>query len=45
MNESILIGGSNAGQVFLNPRYANRHGLLAGACSDRCSNSTKRTRI
>lgn len=31
----ILIGkglvGENAGQVFLNPRYANRHGLIAGA--------------
>ncbi|TGD75168.1 DUF853 family protein [Mangrovimicrobium sediminis] len=28
---SILIGGSDAGQVFLDPRYANRHGLVAGA--------------
>ncbi|KAA1188187.1 DUF853 family protein [Pseudohalioglobus sediminis] len=27
----ILIGGSDAGQVFLDPRYANRHGLIAGA--------------
>jgi len=27
----ILIGGSDAGQVFLDPRYANRHGLVAGA--------------
>ncbi|MFK8041327.1 helicase HerA-like domain-containing protein [Congregibacter sp.] len=27
----ILIGGSDAGQVFLNPKYANRHGLIAGA--------------
>ncbi|WP_439100517.1 helicase HerA-like domain-containing protein [Congregibacter sp.] len=27
----ILIGGSDAGQIFLNPRYANRHGLIAGA--------------
>jgi DNA helicase HerA-like ATPase len=31
MNEGILIGGSDAGQIFLNPRYANRHGLVAGA--------------
>ena len=31
MNDSILIGGSDAGQIFLNPRYANRHGLVAGA--------------
>jgi len=31
MNESILIGGCDSGQVFLNPRYANRHGLVAGA--------------
>ena len=31
MTEGILIGGSDAGQVFLNPRYANRHGLVAGA--------------
>ncbi|MFV8817461.1 helicase HerA-like domain-containing protein [Haliea sp. E17] len=28
---SILIGGNDNGQVFLNPRYANRHGLVAGA--------------
>lgn len=27
----ILIGGSDAGQIFLNPKYANRHGLIAGA--------------
>ncbi len=27
----ILIGGSDGGQVHLNPRYANRHGLIAGA--------------
>ncbi|EAQ99325.1 helicase HerA-like domain-containing protein [Congregibacter litoralis] len=27
----ILIGGSDEGQIFLNPRYANRHGLIAGA--------------
>jgi DNA helicase HerA-like ATPase len=31
MSEGILIGGSEAGQVFLLPRYANRHGLVAGA--------------
>ena len=31
MNEGILIGGNDNGQVFLNPRYANRHGLVAGA--------------
>ncbi len=31
MNDGILIGGSEAGKVFLNPRYANRHGLVAGA--------------
>ena len=31
MSDGILIGGSDAGQVFLNPRYANRHGLVAGA--------------
>ncbi len=31
MSEGILIGGSEAGQVFLVPRYANRHGLVAGA--------------
>ena len=28
---SILIGGNDAGQVTLNPKYANRHGLIAGA--------------
>ena len=27
----ILIGGSDSGQVFLNPGFANRHGLVAGA--------------
>jgi uncharacterized protein len=27
----ILVGGGDAGQVFLEPRYANRHGLIAGA--------------
>jgi hypothetical protein len=31
MNEGILIGGSDAGRIFLNPRYANRHGLVTGA--------------
>ncbi|MFT4520857.1 MAG: DNA helicase HerA-like ATPase, partial [Halioglobus sp.] len=31
MTDGILIGGSDAGQIFLNPRYANRHGLVAGA--------------
>ncbi len=31
MSPGILIGGSESGQVFLNPRYANRHGLVAGA--------------
>jgi uncharacterized protein len=29
--ERILIGGGSMGQVFLEPRYANRHGLIAGA--------------
>ena len=27
----ILIGGNDSGQVFLDPKYANRHGLVAGA--------------
>lgn len=31
MSEGILIGGSDAGKIFLNPKYANRHGLIAGA--------------
>ncbi|MFV0477332.1 MAG: helicase HerA-like domain-containing protein [Parahaliea sp.] len=31
MSEGILIGGSPAGKVYLEPRYANRHGLVAGA--------------
>jgi DNA helicase HerA-like ATPase len=31
MSDGILIGGNDAGQVTLNPRYANRHGLVAGA--------------
>lgn len=26
--ERILIGGGSMGQVFLEPRYANRHGLI-----------------
>jgi hypothetical protein len=31
MSEGILIGGSDQGRIYLNPRYANRHGLIAGA--------------
>jgi DNA helicase HerA-like ATPase len=31
MTDTVLIGGSNAGQVFLEARFANRHGLVAGA--------------
>jgi DNA helicase HerA-like ATPase len=31
MDQGILIGGSDAGQIFLNPGFANRHGLIAGA--------------
>ena len=31
MPEAILIGGNETGQVSLIPRYANRHGLVAGA--------------
>lgn len=31
MNEQILIGGNAEGQCGLLPRYANRHGLIAGA--------------
>ena len=27
----ILVGGGEAGHVLLDPRYANRHGLIAGA--------------
>ncbi|WP_299981060.1 helicase HerA-like domain-containing protein [uncultured Pseudoteredinibacter sp.] len=27
----ILVGGSDNGQVSIDPRYANRHGLIAGA--------------
>jgi len=27
----LLLGGSESGQVFLDPRFANRHGLIAGA--------------
>ncbi|QFU75841.1 DUF853 family protein [Halioglobus maricola] len=28
---SILIGGSESGQISLDPKFANRHGLVAGA--------------
>lgn len=31
MSDAILIGGNDFGQVFLHPRFANRHGLVAGA--------------
>jgi DNA double-strand break repair helicase HerA and related ATPase len=31
MTNGILIGGSTAGHISLDPRYANRHGLVAGA--------------
>lgn len=31
MDAGILIGGCHSGQVQLNLRYANRHGLIAGA--------------
>lgn len=31
MTDGILIGGSEDGKVSLNPRFANRHGLVAGA--------------
>jgi len=31
MSDGIFIGGPRANRVFLNPRYANRHGLVAGA--------------
>lgn len=31
MNQSILVGGSGQRQLHLDPRYANRHGLVAGA--------------
>ena len=31
MSEGILIGGYDQGRIYLNPRYANRHGLIAGA--------------
>jgi uncharacterized protein len=30
-NHPILVGGGAGGQVFLEPRFANRHGLIAGA--------------
>jgi len=29
--DHVLLGGSDAGHVLLDPRYANRHGLIAGA--------------
>ena len=31
MTNPILVGGNGTTQVFINPRYANRHGLVAGA--------------
>jgi DNA double-strand break repair helicase HerA and related ATPase len=31
MDKGLLIGGGDSGQVWLDPRYANRHGLVAGA--------------
>ncbi|MBR9884011.1 MAG: DUF853 family protein [Oceanospirillales bacterium] len=31
MSATMLIGGANGEQLALNPRYANRHGLIAGA--------------
>jgi len=31
METGILVGGCESGKVFLNPRFANRHGLIAGA--------------
>jgi len=31
MTNPILVGGNGNTQVFINPRYANRHGLIAGA--------------
>ncbi len=31
MTTGILIGGCDTGQIHLDPRYANRHGLIAGA--------------
>jgi DNA helicase HerA-like ATPase len=31
MDSGLLLGGSESGQVFLDPRFANRHGLIAGA--------------
>lgn len=31
MTDQLLIGGNAVGQVGLLPRYANRHGLIAGA--------------
>ncbi|MCK9564167.1 MAG: DUF853 domain-containing protein, partial [Bacteroidales bacterium] len=31
MTQPILVGGNGERQLFLDPRYANRHGLVAGA--------------
>ncbi|ALM52065.1 helicase HerA-like domain-containing protein [Halomonas huangheensis] len=31
MSQAILVGGCESGKVSLDPRYANRHGLIAGA--------------
>lgn len=31
MKTGLLLGGHESGQIFLNARYANRHGLIAGA--------------
>ena len=31
MENGILIGGNDGAQIFLDPRFANRHGLVAGA--------------
>jgi len=31
MNTPLLIGGFDGGQVGIDPRYANRHGLITGA--------------
>lgn len=31
MSEQILIGQANGENLYLNPKYANRHGLIAGA--------------
>ncbi len=31
MTDKILIGGSDAGQIFIDPAMGNRHGLVSGA--------------